>query len=271
VPREQAASLLETYLNEAVVGYGLASRVVRPGARVLEVGSGLGFVSLFLRSIGYDVVALDPVGTGFDFFSAARDVVRKAVSEVDLDLLPIGIEALDRDEHGTFDAMFSVHVLEHVPDLPAAFGAMARALAPGGEAVHVCPNYHVPYEPHVGIPLLPFAPQRTSRMFARQVAAHEDVWASLNFVTSTDVRRLARANDLAVMFDRGVLYDFVHRLDEDPVFASRHDTTAIRTVRALDRRGLLAPLRRIPPAAATPMTFTLRHAHGNRGAGSDES
>ena len=35
----------------------------------------------------------------------------------------------------------------------------------GGAMIHMCPNYFVPYEPHFGIPLIPFAPRATQRFF----------------------------------------------------------------------------------------------------------
>jgi hypothetical protein len=154
--------------------------------------------------------------------------------------------------------MFSVHVLEHVPDFAAAVTAMASVLAPGGEGTHICPNYHVPFEPHFGIPLVPGAPRLSARVFAKRVASDPDLWRSLNFVTTTDVRRAARANGLDVEFDRGVMYEFVERLQTDDVFAGRHQGGAMRALSALDRRGALQFVRRIPPALATPMVFTLR-------------
>jgi 2-polyprenyl-3-methyl-5-hydroxy-6-metoxy-1,4-benzoquinol methylase len=250
---------LATYLNEATLGCQVAERVLRPGARVLEIGAGLGFVSLFLRSEGYDVVALEPVNVGFGFFAAAQPAVRAAAADVDLDVLEIGVEELSA-QHGRFDAVFSVHVLEHVADLPGAFRAMASVLAPGGAMAHVCPNYHVPYEPHLGIPLLPGAPRATRHLFRGAVDREAELWESLNFVTTTTVRKLARENGLTAAFDRGVMYDFVQRLHDDPVFADRHDSTAMRVLQTLQRRNVLAFLRRLPPACATPMLFTLTNS-----------
>ncbi|HEV7523393.1 MAG TPA: methyltransferase domain-containing protein [Acidimicrobiia bacterium] len=246
------------YLNEARLGFDVASRVLRPGVRALEIGSGLGFVSLALRDAGYDVVALEPVGEGFDFFAAAQPVIRAAAG-MTMEVLEIGVEELDPQRHGRFDAGFSVHVLEHVPDLDASFRGMAAVLAPEGRMAHVCPNYHVPYEPHVGIPLIPFAPSATRRLFPRRVEQHEGVWNSLNFITSSQVRKLARTYGLRATFERGTMYDFVARLSNDPVFADRHDSAAMKTIERLDRSNALAFMKRIPPSLATPMLFHLAH------------
>jgi SAM-dependent methyltransferase len=154
--------------------------------------------------------------------------------------------------------MFSANVLEHVDDLAGAFRAMASVLAPDGSMAHLCPNYRVPYEPHLGIPLLPFAPRATRRLFPATIERSADLWASVNFVTASRVRRLARANGLDVEFERGVMYDFVQRLETDPEFADRQKSSAMRVLRALNRRNALAFLRKLPASVSTPMQFTLR-------------
>jgi 2-polyprenyl-3-methyl-5-hydroxy-6-metoxy-1,4-benzoquinol methylase len=249
---------LARYRNEATQGWRVASRVLQPGARVLEIGAGLGFVSLFLRNEGYDVVALEPVNPGFGFFAAAQPVVRAAAADIDLEGIAIGVEALSPQQHGRFDVIFSANVLEHVDDLAGAFRGMASVLAPDGAMAHMCPNYHVPYEPHLGIPLLPGAPAATRHLFKGAVSRNAELWHTLNFVTSSTVRKLARTNGLRVEFERAMMYEFVQRLGDDPEFAGRHDSAAMRALQALQRRNALAFLRHLPPALATPMLFTLR-------------
>ena len=39
----------------------------------------------------------------------------------------------------SFDAVVSVHAIEHIPDLAGAFAEMARVLRPGGRALFVYP------------------------------------------------------------------------------------------------------------------------------------
>ena len=50
-----------------------------------------------------------------------------------------------------FDAVFSVHTIEHVPDLHGAVREFWRVLKPGGTLIMV-----YPYEPITGITCLPF-------------------------------------------------------------------------------------------------------------------
>ena len=50
-----AAEKLEIYLNEARVGLRAVLPHLEPGQRVLEVGAGLCFLSLFLKHAGFDI------------------------------------------------------------------------------------------------------------------------------------------------------------------------------------------------------------------------
>lgn len=260
--QELVRKRIDLYLNEVPVGFAVASRGLRPGARILEVGAGLQLLSLFLREQGHDIVALEPVGMGFDFFSAASEEILFEAGASGLETLPIRVEELAPALHGTFDFIFSVNVIEHLPDLDAAFRAMASVLAESGSMVHLCPNYTVPYEPHFGIPLVPRAPRLTAKIFDKRIQKDwPEVWPSLNFISAHSVRRLARANGLSVEFDQGLLYDFLTRLERDPIYADRHQGGAVGSAYAVLRRTRLLDLtRHIPVSLTTPMQFTLRRA-----------
>ena len=190
-----------------------------------------------------------------------------AIGRAILDLAParkeswpaIRAEALDPAVHGRFDVIFSVNVLEHIPDLEGALRGMANVLAPGGTMVHFCPNYAIPYEPHFGIPLLPIKPDLTRHLFPTTIARIPGLWGDLNFITAQRVARVARALSLSAAFDRGALSSQLRRLETDPQFRARHGTLAralggvIRTLRLPD---LLAA---VPGQFVTPMIVRLTH------------
>jgi SAM-dependent methyltransferase len=172
----------------------------------------------------------------------------------------LGAEHLDPDTHGRFDLIFSANVVEHIQPLGAAIGALSRVLAPGGVMRHVCPNYHFPYEPHLAIPLVPFAPKLTCHVLSSKIASNGHIWRTLNFVTATRMRRLARANGLDIEFEKGVMGRFFGRLREDPVFARRHRGLLTSIAKTTVVGPLIESfLRAIPPMAATPMIMTLKH------------
>ena len=65
---------------------------------------------------------------------------------------------------GQFEFIFSVNVIEHCQPLEPNLEGMAGVLSPGGRMLHTCPNYRVPYEPHLRTPLIPAAPGLTARL-----------------------------------------------------------------------------------------------------------
>jgi hypothetical protein len=105
-------------------------------ARLLEIGGGEPIVSGFLSELGYDVTLVDPYdgfGNGptdyqryVEFFPHVR-IVREYFRP--------GMDAL---EAGSFDAIFSISVLEHIPSdaLSSCFEAMAEFLRPEGVSIH---------------------------------------------------------------------------------------------------------------------------------------
>jgi 2-polyprenyl-6-hydroxyphenyl methylase/3-demethylubiquinone-9 3-methyltransferase len=97
------------------------------GRLVLDAGCGGGLVARTLTEAGAEVV-------GMDRSLGSLRVARRAIAPAPpgsfhpvrgrLERLPFA--------DGAFDAVVAADVLEHVPDLPAAVGEIARVLAPGG-------------------------------------------------------------------------------------------------------------------------------------------
>lgn len=252
--------LVTTYLREAEAGYDMIAPEIaaRRPRRILEVGAGLGLVSAALRRDGWDVMALEPESGRFDFFAVATEAFADALGDAAAPLLRMPAEALDPEEHGTFDFIFSVNVMEHIPALSDAVRAMSSVLAPGGVMVHTCPNYAVPYEPHFSIPLVPLFPQMTRHVLRRRIAADEGLWETFNFISAGRVRREARANGLSASFAPGLMAEYIGRFGTDPVFKARHAQSAVgKGIALMHRLGVVNLLRRWPASLATPMRFTL--------------
>ena len=221
---------------------------------MLEIGSGSGLVAAFLHQQGVDVVGLDPVIDGYDAFNAIRGVLADRVSMPTI--MPIAAKDLDPTEHGTFDTIFSINVLEHVRPLEPNLDGLVRVLSPGGLMIHTCPNYRVPYEPHYRMLVVPGRPSWT-RLIARG-AGREPVWQSLNWITAGDIRRCARRHHLTVEFYGGELTAAIDRLRDDPAFARRQRGPVVASLRVLDALGVARILARLPATWMTPMTFTMK-------------
>jgi hypothetical protein len=107
-----------------------------PPARLLEIGGGEPIVSGFLGELGYDVTLVDPY-EGFATGPTDYERYRERFPHVKIMREYFRPQLPSLIPH-SFDAIFSVSVLEHIPPeaLPSCFDAIAEFLAPGGASIH---------------------------------------------------------------------------------------------------------------------------------------
>jgi len=250
---------LVTYIAEAKVGLNLIAPYLNKTTRILEIGSGVGALSAFLKSKGYNIKAIEPIGEGFAHMAALQSRLLGCMQDAgDFEIEDKSCDQLSRAQDGEFDLIFSVNVLEHIDDLDGALSSMTDVLKADGVMVHLCPNYRIPYEPHFGIPILLWSSGLTARVFRSQINARRALWNSLNFVTSGRIRRISQRLNLTIRFEDGVMADTVRRLRTDPVFEARHAQGIGKFSTLASSRVAEAVLERWPATWATPMKFTMR-------------
>lgn len=105
-------------------------RAMMPRGRVLDFGCSWGYGAWQLRSAGYDVV-------GFEVSKPRAEFGRR---KLNLDILD-EYNDLRSLPPGTFDAVFTNHVLEHLPNIGEVFALFGRLTRRGGVAFHVLPNF----------------------------------------------------------------------------------------------------------------------------------
>ncbi len=127
VPREDR--YLGRHVEEA-----LRFGEIEHGARVAEVGCGMGRYTLLLAKRGLRV-------TGLDLSPVLLERLREYnVENLDLDVRCADVEDPPSDLAGAFDAVLGFFVLHHLYDLGKGLQGCARLLKAGGRAVFVEPN-----------------------------------------------------------------------------------------------------------------------------------
>lgn len=121
---------------EALTRLGIA-----PGARVLDVGCGVGWSTVFLAEAGYRCVGVDmsEPSLGIANQRAARWQVPATFKAADMDDFAL-------DEH--FDAALVFDALHHSRRHPEAVVSIARHLNPGGWAIFGEPSWLHYISPH---------------------------------------------------------------------------------------------------------------------------
>jgi len=151
-------------------------------AKILEIGSGNGFSLCFALLKGLDITGIEPGEREFNGrYYRARELLR--INNVDEKRL---INAYAEDlpfEDNTFDAVFSVAVLEHVSDVEKTMSESLRVLKKGGILWANVPNYSSFYEGHYNLPWIPNISKENAKKYVKLFGRDPEFIDGLNFLT----------------------------------------------------------------------------------------
>jgi SAM-dependent methyltransferase len=150
-------------------------------AKILEIGSGNGFSLCHGLLQGLDITGIEPGAQGFDgrYLRAVEllkinGVDEKRLINANAEVLPF--------EDNTFDAVFSVAVLEHVNDVKKAMSESLRVLKPNGVLWANVPNYSSFYEGHYNLPWIPNMSKENAKRYVGLFGRDPDFIDGLNFL-----------------------------------------------------------------------------------------
>ena len=122
------AGVDQFHVGGALATEDLAGQMqLHPGMHLLDIGCGLGGPARYFSGLGCRVTGIDLTP---EFVEAARDLTR-LVGMDNVDFRQASAAGLPFDA-ASFDGAYLIHVGMNIPDKPAVFREVRRALRPGG-------------------------------------------------------------------------------------------------------------------------------------------
>ena len=123
------------------------------------------------------------------------------------------------------DYMFAINVIEHVPEYEQLIVNALKLKTESATLRLICPNYAIPYEPHLEIPVI-FTKNLTWRIFKKRIAKSTisspiDFWRDLSWPTQRKLRRKLIYLGLDAEFSRDATNHYINRALTDSKFIER--------------------------------------------------
>lgn len=220
---------LKMYLTEAqffakVVTPDLSR--LSPGSQIIEIGSGIGLLALFLSSKGFAVTAFEPQSSGFNQMNEMR---REIVANWKPATPSVEFREALLDESTKLnklaDYIFAINVIEHVPNFMGLIANGIRAKTDDAIFRLVCPNYTIPYEPHFNIPII-FSKRITGFVFGSKIRNSkipnsEEFWGDLSWPKQRGLKNMLKSNGWDAEFSHDATHAYLKRVLTDSDFIAR--------------------------------------------------
>ena len=220
---------LRTYISEAkffknIVTPDVANLI--SGSYVIEVGSGIGLLSLHLASLGFEVTAFEPQSSGFNQMNAMRSLISEnwKPSAPQVEFREASLNQTTQLEK-LADYIFAINVIEHVHNFEELITHAVKAKTPEATMRIVCPNYSIPYEPHFNIPII-FTKRITKFIFGHKIhnskiPDSDEFWGDLSWPTQKKLKKILKSKGWNVEFSRDATHEYLNRAFSDSDFIVR--------------------------------------------------
>ena len=190
------------------------------------MGSGVGLLAMNLSAKGFEVTAFEPQASGFTDMHKMRDYV---ISNWSGKMPQINFEDVSIDNSTLLDKpadyIFAINVIEHVPDFKVLISDALKLKTSNGVMRIICPNYAIPYEPHLELPIV-FNKSLTWRIFKRRIINSpienpREFWQDLSWPSQRRLKKTFEELNLRAEFSRAATNFYINRALSDTTFLDR--------------------------------------------------
>ena len=220
---------LKMYVAEAEFFEEVLARDVSQlpnGSHLVEIGAGIGLLALNLAAKGFDVTAFEPEASGFTEMHSMRELILSNWGgEIpNVNFVDKYIDDTTKPDKPA-DYMFAINVIEHVPEYEQLIVNALRLKSKSATLRLICPNYAIPYEPHLGIPII-LTKNLTWRIFKKRIMKSTipnpvDFWQDLSWPSQRKLMRKLKDLNLTAEFSRDATNHYINRALNDSNFIER--------------------------------------------------
>lgn len=195
-------------------------------SHLVEVGSGAGLFAINLAAKRFEVTAFEPQASGFSDMHKIRDYITSnwlgVIPQINFRDTSINNSTrLDRSA----DYIFAINVIEHVPDYKALITDALKLKSSNGVIRIICPNYAIPYEPHLELPVV-FNKSLTWRIFKRRILNSpidnpREFWQDLSWPSQRGLNKILKELDVVAEFFRDATNFYINQALNDKTFLHR--------------------------------------------------
>ena len=196
------------------------------GSHLVEIGAGIGLLALNLAAKGFDVTAFEPEASGFTEMHSMRELILSNWGgEIpNVNFVDKYIDATTKPDKPA-DYMIAINVIEHVPEYEQLIVNALRLKSKSATLRLICPNYAIPYEPHLEIPII-LTKNLTLRIFKKRIMKSTipnpvDFWQDLSWPSQRKLMRKLKDLNLTAEFSRDATNHYINRALNDPNFIER--------------------------------------------------
>jgi len=196
---------------------------IPPGSRIIEIGSGVGLLSMMLSADGFWIEGFEPFSHGYEKAQLVHDALVKSWTGP-----PVAFHDFEFQKAATNEAaptfFLAINVMEHVMNPKSLLQTVRDEMAPADSFRLIFPNYTIPYEPHFNIPVA-FTKGLTYRLMGPVIrhlrpTDYLAFWGDLSFPKHQPFVRLCHELGFIVQSSNAASLKYVERL-KDTNFTSR--------------------------------------------------
>lgn len=260
---ESERLLVNTYVQEAYFYFQLLEKdlaKLSKKSNIIEIGSGIGLLSLLIAEIGHSVIAFEPESSGFDQMLSIRKIILSCwedeIPEVKFINDYFSHKYLGNEK--SIDYFLAINVIEHMITM-SNVEKLLSSIKPLLDAKSIfrviCPNYLIPYEPHFDIPTV-INKKATFFLFKKFILKNNDhqnqeMWNELSWPTQDKLQKTVSNSNLSAQFSRDATVRYLTRPFLDASFKERKGKFTFYTIKFVSF--LLIPVISLVPRKFMPV------------------